>query len=70
MTQEEIEAVAQQISDMGTGINLEYFLGALGIVVVAVLRQYPPEERMAAAMSWVAVLSNQMLQDWNRAKAN
>lgn len=70
MTQEEIERLAQGISDLGQSINLEHFLGALGIVVVAVLKQYPPEERMAAAMSWVAVLSGQMLQDWKRTKTN
>lgn len=70
MTQEEIEALAQRISDLGQGMNLEHFLGAMGIVVVEVLRQYPPAERMPATVSWIAVLAAQMLQDWKRTKTN
>lgn len=70
MTQEEVEELGQRISDLGAGTNLEAFLGALGLVVVQVLQQYPLEERMAATVSWIAVLSNQMLADWKRSKAN
>lgn len=70
MTQEEVEELGQRISDLGTGVNLEAMLGALGMVVVQVLQQYPLEERMAATVSWTAVLSQQMLADWKRSKAN
>lgn len=70
MTQEEVEELGQAISDLGTGVNLESFLGALGMVVVQVLQQYPLEERMAATVSWTAVLTNQMLHDWKKSRAN
>lgn len=70
MTQEEMDKLAQRIANLGSGLRLEDILGALGIVVVKVLRQYGPEESMAATVSWVAVLTNQMLQDYRRSKSN
>lgn len=70
MTDAEIEELAQRISDLGAGMNLEELLAALGMVVVQVLQQYPPDERMAATVGWTATLSGQMLADWKRSRAN
>lgn len=71
MSDVDVDALSQRIAECGSEIVLDKFLSALGMVVVQVLQQYPKlDERMAATVSWIAILSEHMRQDYKRSKAN
>lgn len=70
MNPDDVDTLASRIGELGGDVKLETFLGALGIVVMQAMQQYQPEERMAVTVSWVAVLTNQMLNDYRRSKSN
>lgn len=64
MNTETIDALAQEIADLGGGVLVDEFLAALGVVVVQALRQLAPFERMPATVGWIAVLTNDMVNDY------
>lgn len=70
MTQEDMEELAQRISDLGAGLDIRDLLGALGIVVVQALMQLPKDERMPGAVGWIAVLSTTLTRSYVKSRNN
>lgn len=70
MTPEQLETLAQRISDQGKRIALTDYLGALGMVVANALMQLPSEDRAAATVAWVATLTHQVAQAETKRRQN
>lgn len=64
LSKEAIDTLAQEIADLGGGVLVDEFLAALGVVVVQAMCQLAPNERMAACVGWIAVLTNDMVNDY------
>lgn len=70
MSEQQVKALAQRISNLGKGADVPDLLAALGIVVCQALNQLAPEERMVGTVGWIAVLAAQMKQAWISERTN
>ena len=70
MTSNELDALAERISDAGDGVMLQDMLTALGMVVVSTMMQIPREERMNLCVAWVGLLCHQVSEHWHKTKSH
>ena len=68
MTPNELDALAERISDAGDGVMLQDMLTALGMVTMSTMMQVPREERMHLCVSWIGLLCRQLHEHWNKTK--
>lgn len=70
LSETQMKALAQRISDLGTGVDVTDYLGALGMVVFNALMQLTGDDRAIGTVAWVATLTRQIAQAETKRRQN
>lgn len=70
MTPEQMSELAERVSKLGKNVNLEDYLGALGLVVFNCFIQFSPADRLQAVTAWHGTIFRQLAAEEHKRKAN